>query len=276
MRFDLGTVLLSEYDADGFLSVQVDLYGGKASPSFELHSPYGTSQRPLDPVVDANGTIVAGCRALFAVEGDRHHAWILGDTRITPILPEIKPGEGILHGATSNFVRCHEDGRVSMYTTHDGTPNGLTLMRGVDPDPLLGGLVDFSPWGSTKLNSTGFHVNTIAGAFLDMGGIGGMPAPISDLVRSYFTAQADAIALTGKAVSLGAGPAYDNVVLATPLAAAFAALSTLLAQLKTTLAISVVNGKPVDNGDFTSAVGAFNAAVTPLLVAMRATSTGAS
>lgn len=276
MEFDLGTALLSEYDGDDFPSIQVDLYGDAASPSMELHAPYGLYYRPLDPTTDKNGQVTAGCRALFAVEGDRHHAWLLEDPRITTILPRLKAGESVFYGPTSNFVRNHADGRVSMYTTHDGTPKGLTIMRGVDPDPLLGGIVDSSPWGSAKLNATGWHVTTLGGANLDMGGIGGFPAPISDLVKSYATLQADAITLQGKAVSLGAGPAYDNVVLATPMAGIIGALETLLAALSTTLKISVVNGKPVDNGDFSTALGAFTSAVTPLLIAMRARSTAAS
>lgn len=280
LAIELGTVLGSEYDDDGFLGLQIDPMANDpasaVASTIESHTPYGFFCRPPETERDGNGTVIMGARAMFTRDGAEQHAWPLEDPRIVALLPAAKPGESGFHGPTSNFIRCHQDGRVSMYTTHDGTPNGFTIMRGVDPDDQLGGIVDFSPWGSTRLNATGFHVNTVGGAYLDMGGIGGFPAPVSSEIGSYFIAEADSVALRAKAVSLGPGPSWDNVVLATPIAGIVTALQDILASLSKTLLVSVANGKPVDSGDFVKALATFNTTVAPLVVAMRAQSTGAS
>lgn len=274
LNFDLASVMLSEDDDQGARFIQIDAYGGKSSPSVELHSPHGFHSRPLDPIVGPNGVASSACKALIAYEGDRPHAWLAEDPRVVALLPPLKPGESIFYGPISNFVRAHGDGRVTMYTTTDGTPNGPPITRSIDPDPNAGGCVDYTPWGSVRINSTGWHVSTLSGAALDLGGIGGIPAPVGSLVSRYFNATADSISLNATAISLGAGT-YP-IALATPLLSLFGALDTLLTQLSATLLVSVANGKPVDSGAFVAALAAYEAAKAPLLLTMQSSAVAAS
>lgn len=274
LEFDLGSVLLSEDDDQGGRYIQTDGYGGASSPSIELHAPYGLHSKPLDPVIGKNGVAATACKALIAYEGDRGHAWLAEDPRIIALLPTLKPGESIFYGPTSNFLRAHADGRMSLYTTDDGTPNGHAIMRSVDPDPTIGGCVDQTPWGSTMLNQTGWHVTTVAGATIDLGGIGGIPAPVGDAVGTYCDITADSVTLNASAICLGAGT--SPVALATPLLSLFAALDTLLAELSVVLLVPAANGKPVDAGGFVAALEAFEAAKAPLLLQMQSASTAAS
>lgn len=106
MRWDLGIAMLSEYDKDGFIGVQVDLYGEKKSgaPLFELHHNYGFLAVPLDPDKDVETNPTSGaCSVLYCWEGSRGHAWLSGDTRVTPTLPKFLPGSSAQYGATGSF-----------------------------------------------------------------------------------------------------------------------------------------------------------------------------
>ena len=122
MKWDLGIATFSEYDPDGFIGVQADLYGeDKAgSPPFEGHSPFGFISRPLDPTLDAAGEPTGqSCSILYAWEGSRGHAWLLGDSRITPTLPQLPKGSGCLYGATSG-------NKASFYLVTGSTTGGAS------------------------------------------------------------------------------------------------------------------------------------------------------
>ena len=88
----MGCSVLSEVDADGFVSVQVDPYGEEQSgvASYEAHSPLGLYARPLDPEKDPTGAPIGkdACTVLYAHEGGQGHAWPLNDPRGIAKLPK--------------------------------------------------------------------------------------------------------------------------------------------------------------------------------------------
>lgn len=94
LNFDIGIAMLSEYDRDGFPTVQIDAYGEKLSGAepYELHSVHGIVSRPHDPDTDSDGNPGLGCQVLFANEGGRGHAWLCSDPRVIPLLPPVKKG----------------------------------------------------------------------------------------------------------------------------------------------------------------------------------------
>jgi hypothetical protein len=191
---DLRTVTGSEYDDDGFLGVQVDAPGaGNAGPPIQLHHTYGFSSRPLDPDPDGRGADVH-----VAWEGSERHAWMASDGRVTRLLPIKKQGETLQNGPKGNFVRCHDDGRISLFTSDDGTVDGRSVYVEVAPD----GIRFVTPWGKLVLDATGFHVLTESGARIDLGAIGGLPAPLSALT-SYAVMRANTVTCEGSLVQLG-------------------------------------------------------------------------
>lgn len=225
-RWDLYTVALSDFDADGYLSVQPDAYGESESglAAVELHSPYGFSARPLDPDTDASGAATMGCMALIGWEGGKGHAWLSYDPRAVPGLPPIKKGESIQYGPKQNFIRCHADGAITLMTTTDGTSAGQAVYRRCKPD----GFLDVGPWGHVRFDKTGYVVQSNYGPRLVMGGVSGLPGPLSSL-SGYTYLQSHTTTIDSSMIALGpvgSGALSSPVVKADPLAAALLAAAT--------------------------------------------------
>jgi len=93
--WDLAEATATSIDADGFLVVQADPLGDDAigSPDVEVHHPLGLLARPRDP--DDGGS----ANVLTAREGNRTHAWICGDPRVTGLLPPLETGGLVLYAS---------------------------------------------------------------------------------------------------------------------------------------------------------------------------------
>jgi hypothetical protein len=121
--WDLGTAVLTEYDADGFLGVQLDHYGDEpGTEPLELHSPYGFLSRPPDP--DADGR---GCQAFYAWDGQRGHALLSHDPRTADRIPRLKKGGSVQYCGKGGFgLFDGDDDTYTLYVPTDfdgaGTP----------------------------------------------------------------------------------------------------------------------------------------------------------
>lgn len=114
LEFDIGTALLTQYDDDGFLGVQIDGLGGSESgvPPYELHSLHGLLTRAHDP--DDDG----GCQVLFGMEAGRGHGWFCSDPRVVPLLPPLEKGGAVLYGGKL---------KAPTFFNIDGATNSTTL-----------------------------------------------------------------------------------------------------------------------------------------------------
>lgn len=210
----------TKFDTDDFLSVTAEaLASGGTHGAIELFHPYGFAGRPIDK--DKSN---AACSMWTMIDGSQGYGFALNDGRIQSKLPTILPGEAFQYGPTGNFVRCHADGRVSMFTTDDATVNGRTVALTIGPT----GLVFNAPWGNIKFDPSGFHVIHSSGARIDLGSIGGLPSPLGAL-SSYAKMSAATVGLQGSAVTTGhpAGIA-DAVAKSTPTVASLNAVSLAL------------------------------------------------
>lgn len=231
-QWDLGVAVLSEYDADGFIGVGLDHYGEKLAgvDPGELHSAYGHLSRPLDPEVDNQGNVPPGrgCNAWYAWEGSQLHVKFGSDPRVIQNLPTLQKGESLDHGAANNFTRYYADGSVATMTTSDATPTGQSVFTKLAPS----GRSHQGPWGQETFDPNGYHLRTASGARIDMGGIGGLPAPLS-AIGSYFIAAAASCKLRSSIIALGPDAGvFDPVAKSTPTLAVLNAFSTVLAALK--------------------------------------------
>ena len=267
LALDIGLVMLTEYNDNGILGIQVDGYGeDKAGlASYMAQGACGELARCMDPALDANGQPLQGqaCEVMYAHEGSRGHAWCLNDPRTLTKLPIMQKGEKLIFAPNliAQFIRFHKSGAISMYTTDDGTVNGKTIVRSLSPDPLQG-IVDFCPWGKVTLNQTGYHVLTSGGARFDGGG---MSAPgLPSALGSYWTFSAATIDLTASVVCLGPTPEDAiPVALATPLLAYITALEAAIATIT-----SVTPGS--------AAIASLQAATAAIKLAMVSTSTSSN
>lgn len=223
MKQELGRVLGSKYDEDGFLCVQIQPFGSKSVGWFELSSTDGTQSRPLDP--DDSGA----CQAYYWWDGSRGYCTLANDPRTQGLLPQSQKGEKFFFGPTGAFMRFKLDGSISMFTTNDNTVNGRSVSLQVSPKGLL-----FSfPYGRLTFDDTGFHVEHNSGAYLDLGAIGGLPTPL-DVVSSYVSLGAATFNAEAAAVCLGPGAGQ-----AQPHAKATATLATLQSMMAATQSLTL-------------------------------------
>ena len=223
---ELGTVTWSGIDpVNGFHAIQIDGLGNSGVDPFELSHPYGFASRAIDPDPKTN----KGCSVFWYKKGSAEgFAWLANDPRIQALLPEILPGESFQYGAKGQFIRCHPDGKISIFTTDDATPNGRSVYSQVAPT----GFTRVAPWGRETFDANGFHVKHVSGARIDLGAIAGLPAPL-DALSSYFTVSAQMVRIEGATVSLG--PAAGIAMTAAKSPIAQASDTALLTALQATL-----------------------------------------
>lgn len=168
------------------------------------------------------------------------------DIRTGAIAGNMRAGETTVYAPGSQACSLYKnDGSVTHLTTSDGTTTGQSVYSRVASDTFL----FFAPWGKQTFDGTGWHVFTHAGARLDMGGIGGMPAPL-DTLGSYAKLSAKMVYIEGSIVALGPrGGVADSAAKATPTVLALNAISTLITALGTPGAfISPPSGGPCTAG----------------------------
>lgn len=118
----------------------------------------------------------------------------------------LKEGEVCIAGTADAPARVmiKSDNSITMYTTDDSKATGHGVYLKLSPSALE----FFAPWGRLVFDASGFHAVTASGARLDLGGIGGIPGPLSSL-SSYATLSAATVKCAGSVVMLGAGPVYN-------------------------------------------------------------------
>jgi hypothetical protein len=234
-EFDIGTTTQTEVDENNHISSQIDHYGEENSgvPALESHHPYGFMGRHADPDVDADGVPVLGAQNLHAWEGNTGHTWPQEDPRVQLNLPALQPGETCWYGPAGQFGRMHLDGRITLYTTDDGTPTGRAIILQLRPksaDPTAGGLVFICPETTVKAGPCGFSAQHISGAKIACGSFTspGVPSELG----SFVTLEAAKVSINSPAVSLGVTSGAVNE-------ASVLALTTLLTALGVVIAAAV-------------------------------------
>lgn len=277
MQMQLGKVLGSKYDDDGFLTVQVETFGTgtKSVGWFYLSNPHGLQMRPLDP--DADGT---ACQVYYWYEGSQGYAMLANDPRTqNDVSIQLQKGETILHSPLgSAFLRMKADGSISLFTTDDNTTNGRSVYLILGPS----GLAFNFPFGQFTFNANGFHLQHSGGARLDLGSLSGIPAPIGSLVSSYATLSAGMVHVEGSAVHCGssdpvAGPPQP-VALATALLTLATAVQAVLTALSVPGAfVSTSPGSPATPGpELLAAIGVAQAALVTAGTAIPSSSNSAT
>lgn len=270
--WDLGFVTSSSVDDQGWVSMQIDFDGkeGGGDPGNPLF-PYGFLSRPLDPGRDSQGRQdpSQSCEALYAWFGDKLLVLPIGDARKIKKMPLVDPGGSLLYSATGSFVRCHgSDGSVSAVASKDvddGTKPTASWRLATDD-----GFVVSGPWGSLKIDFTGFHVLLSSGAEMHLGGIYGLPDPLSQLT-TYFRVNANMTSLDSPVLALGAQSpgGHDNGVKASALMVVLVAMGTAIQQLQQSIALlaatpAAATFPPSSNPAVAASVAAGQVAVAPL------------
>lgn len=144
---------------------------------------------------DANGT----CEALFVRNGDEKIVIGRRDRRIDAKSGNLQPGDkAIITSGASRVVVKKSDNSVVLYTTDNGGDDGNGVYL-----KLAGNKLEFrAPWGRLTFDASGLHISTVHGATFDMGGLSGIPAPLSAL-STYVHANAATCSLRAPTVLLG-------------------------------------------------------------------------
>ena len=269
-EWDIGVSTGSVTDGDGICRSQVDVPGeqkAQVSP-YEHHFPYGVYSRPLAPVTDSSGNPnpATANQLLYSLEGGIGHAWPMENPQVLALLPTIQPGETMFHGPLGQFWRMTNDGEMACYCPPPaGNSGSPPFTMNVGPT----GFVISGPWGSLRLDSSGFHVTTSAGATFDLGGVSGLPGPLS-AVSSSAALNAGSISLVGNTVigagAIGQAPGVNGTFLLAKLAAIDAALKAISTTFAT--GIAPTGGGPVTFATLAAVIAAVAASVpaTPVLL----------
>lgn len=278
LTFHLDVIRLSLYDDDGFLGYQIDADGDRVDGApqleaqvapFEAVHPYGFLSRIPAPDVDSGGQVIAGCLGLTGWEGARAYCLALHDSRVVPALARVKDGESVQYGPKNNFIRCHDDGRISTMCTDDGTENGQSIQAEHAPT----GWTWSAPWGVQRNDASGFYYRHASGARLELGSIGGIPAPL-DAAKSYCKVEAAIVTIRGTAVKLGTGT-FDAAAKATQTLAVDSAQQSSIAALQATV-LALSGAVSALTAILTNAAAAPAAAAAVAAVATSASAVGAS
>ena len=240
-EWDIGVVVNSAVDADGFTSTQRDAYGeGQAqlAPA-EIHHLYGFMGRPGDAALDANKNPdpTKANQLLYAIEGGQEHHLALEHPAIVQLLPTIEPLETMFYGPKGQFIRTTLDGQFVQWApaAEDGDTEPLQLF-GSD------GWSVNTAFGSITLDDTGFHVALASGATFDIGVSGDLPGPLAS-VSSYCKVTAGSFSANTSSVSLGASATGTTPLPnATWLLAELAAIKVALTTIATTMQAGTVGG----------------------------------
>jgi hypothetical protein len=261
-QWDIGVGVTSSADADGIGYTQVDVPGEQKArvAHYENHFPYGLYGRVLDPAVDGNGNPDPSTanQVKYALEGGTGHAFPMENPSVLALLPTPKPGETLFHGPLGQFIRGTVDGQFALSApppAGSGQPDFIASFGSE-------GVMFVGRWGSLKLDDTGFHITTAAGATFDLGGVSGLPGPLS-AVSSSCAMNAGSITLQGNTTigggELGIAPGVNG----TFLLAMLTAIKTALTAIATTMATGTVGGPTAQQFATAAAVVAAVAAVVP-------------
>jgi len=269
MNLEYCRVVASRHDKDSFLAIMPEVYGpGSSLGAIEVSHQYGFASRPVD--MDSEG---GACGAYYGTQGAQGFAWLANDGRIQAKLPEIKAGESFQYGATGNFVRCHQDGRISLFTTDNATVDGRTIALTIGPD----GLVFNAPWGNLKFDATGFHVLHSSGARIDLGaGSSTLLPPPLDKLSSYATISAAMSSVESSVVSTGSSKGVATpVARSDALLVALQAIAGALQAMQVPGAFTTTQG-PVAPGEAEPAIAAAIAAIATSATTIPSSSTMAT
>lgn len=205
------------------------------SDNVEWWQHVGFSSRPSNPT---KGKTAA--QALVMEEGGHDIAFASQDTRSQEIYGNLKPGETCFYAAGADGlgqarVIGKADGSINIYTTDTNTKDGKAVYFRVAPD----GFSFVAPWGSVKFDSTGFHINHSSGASFNLGGIYGLPGPLSD-IASYVRMQAGSLNVSASAQSMGVGPGKRSLAAVTEVMVANRAVLAAVQAVQTSLAAFAV------------------------------------
>ena len=285
---------LSAYDADGFLGIQTDVDGSEGSggtsnagaspvapsggaPEYETIMPGGIVHRPLDPAIDASGNVntAQAAQVLTFREGGRVWSMPLGDPRVVAILPTVEKGGTVVYSGCGSFLRLFgsgsNQGRISLFTTDDGTTDGYSV--GVDIKPQS--VTWIYPEGSKHtVDPSGFEWVDASGARMSLGTLSGaLP-----MVDAAFAVMADSCTLDGELVNLGRASAAlgrgaavraDQLQLLaiSPIAMALGQIATILATIVDTIsAVPTCQGLAPLAAQLTEQAASVNALISPTVL----------
>jgi hypothetical protein len=218
----LSTGLVTQYDEDGFLGVQVEGHGGTEATAglAYAHHPFGFFGRPLDA---ADG---AGAVFLHFSDGDEVHAVALQDPRdASKIPPHSKGSAGVYNSAGQFLLLDHDQETGTWYVPIDGGIRAHVITVGKDGNGkeivelshangscvtmLDDAITVAGPGGKGSLWIDADGTINIAGNVklvggLDVGGTGAQAMVLAPAFQAWATALAAAlngIAISGPAIS---------------------------------------------------------------------------
>jgi hypothetical protein len=280
--FDVHHVLRTTVTEDGVVMLNIGDARGEiaADERVPLFQTPGVVSLPANPSAGTGGAEVMCLETSAGYIG-----MSVRDNRKSAIAGNVQPGETWVFGSGSQGCSgWKNDGSITHMTTENGSPSGPTVFDRLAPD----GMTLFARWGKRTFDATGYHLFTFSGARFDLGGIGGLPAPLSSL-GNYARLSAQMVSIEGAVVALGPRTGIaDPAAKATPALATLSAIGAAVTALQSAVsslqsAVSAVSAlasaatpTPASAAAATAAVSAIAASTAAVAAAGAAATTAAT
>lgn len=137
--WELGSCVMTEYDEDGWLGIQIDGFSEDSESEVapvEALAPFGFMSRPQDPDSENNA-----CRTFYLFDGSSEYSFPLTDPRAAKLIPPLKKGSSVQYALRKNFdllsfdLHDGETGTKTVYVEYrddSGNKRAHVLTVGVD------------------------------------------------------------------------------------------------------------------------------------------------
>ena len=213
MHLEITTATLSKHDDDGFIECQEDAFGtdGTDLPR-ELHHAFGHWARPFDPDVDADGRLGKGCALFSFTEGNRGHALLGADARITVKLPKAGKGSAGVYAGTTEDAATAKVAILYFDSTKNGAAMWLVPHASEDKSSAIS--IDTSTPGSEQIairHGAGMGISIVADGDKNPVAINNKAGDAQVLVND------DGVTVSGSKVAINGAVLIGDPLAATPL-----------------------------------------------------------
>jgi len=166
LLFDIGTVVHTAYDDEGWLGVRIDGFGEEDAGlgDSELQTPFGFTSRPVDQTAEG------GCDATYAHAGNSESfAWFGTDRRYSAKCPPLYQGSSAHWASDGQFLLLDtEKHTTTLYVPRGNLAHVVTVGEDANAQAVIN--LQHQNGSYVTINDDGVTVRGIGDGFINVNG----------------------------------------------------------------------------------------------------------